>query len=260
MGKVLTMVTIRARSAAMGMCLLLLLGGCSREQQDWRSAEGADTIESYGRFIQSHPDSELVSQARTRVTQLGEDRDWQHAGSADTVEAYREFLQQHPTGKWSQEARIRVENFSLSEQSGTDAATRAMNGSSAATTARSGELPGPAPPPAAAPEGALPRTALPGTGPGPGSGTSSPSYAGASVYGIQLGAFSSPENAHNQWNALLFRFGTDLQDLQEKVVPADTPQGRIYRLQAQVGAQTRARGVCDSLRKQGQACVAVLPH
>jgi len=45
------MVTVQARSAAMGMCLLLLVVACSREQQDWRTAEGADTIESYGRFI-----------------------------------------------------------------------------------------------------------------------------------------------------------------------------------------------------------------
>ena len=63
------MITVRAGSAAIGMCLLLLLSACSREQQDWRSAEAADTIDSYGQFIQRHPDSELVTQARTRVSQ-----------------------------------------------------------------------------------------------------------------------------------------------------------------------------------------------
>src|SRR5882724_4617660 len=118
------MITIRAGNAAISICLLLLVAGCSREQQDWRSAEAADTIESYGQFIQPHPESELATQARTRVAQLGEDRDWQHAGSADTVDAYREFISQHPNGKWAQEARIRIGNFSLGEQTGTDAASR----------------------------------------------------------------------------------------------------------------------------------------
>ncbi|HEV7446921.1 MAG TPA: hypothetical protein VGO18_30420, partial [Steroidobacteraceae bacterium] len=122
------MITIRAGNGAIGVCLLLLMSGCSREQQDWRSAEAADTIEGYGQFIQRHPESELATQARTRVAQLGEDRDWQHAGSADTVDAYRDFIAQHPNGKWAQEARIRIENFSLGEQAGTDAGSRGSAG------------------------------------------------------------------------------------------------------------------------------------
>src|SRR3984893_18551590 len=126
--KVLTMITVRAGSGAIGVCLLLLAAGCSREQQDWRSAEASDTIEGYGQFIQRHPESELATQARTRVTQLGEDRDWQHAGSADTVDAYRDFIAQHPNGKWAQEAHIRIENFSLGEQAGTDAGSRHQAG------------------------------------------------------------------------------------------------------------------------------------
>ena len=107
------MITVRAGSAAIGLCLVLLASGCSREQQDWRSAESADTIDSYGQFIQRHPESELVTQARTRVAQLGEDRDWQRAGSADTVDAYREFISQHPSGKWAQEANIRIDRKSV---------------------------------------------------------------------------------------------------------------------------------------------------
>jgi cell division septation protein DedD len=119
---------------------MLLLAGCSREQQDWRSAEAADSIESYGQFLQRHPESELATQARTRVAQLGEDRDWQHAGSADTVDAYRAFIAQHPNGKWAQEAHIRIDNFSLGEQKGTDAGTKAgpANRADAQTTTAAG--------------------------------------------------------------------------------------------------------------------------
>ena len=40
---------------------LLVLCGCSREKSDWRSAQAADTSESYEQFISEHPDSSLVT-------------------------------------------------------------------------------------------------------------------------------------------------------------------------------------------------------
>ena len=292
------MITIRAGNGSICICLLLLLTGCSREQQDWRSAEAADTIDGYGQFIQRHPESELVTQARTRVVQRGEDRDWQRAGSADTVEAYRDFLTQHPNGKWAQEARIRIENFSLGEQTGTDAASRAAarSGTGAAAgradAARSGNAganpdaggagnadgnPGAggarglaAPGEAAVPAGGRGAAGAVGAGAGGAMGAAGVSGAATSVsgpatsarlgYGIQLGAFSSEAAANNEWRLLAGRFGPELQGLQEHVVPADTPSGRVYRLQAVVGDEARARGICDSLRKRSQGCVAVLPH
>jgi SPOR domain len=225
------MITVRAGSGAIGVCLLLLAAGCSREQQDWRSAEAADTIDGYGQFIQRHPESELATEARTRVAQLGEDRDWQHAGSADTVDAYRDFIAQHPNGKWAQEAHIRIENFSLGEQAGPASAGR-----QAVTPAAPPPAPPPAPASSAAPE---------------------PNPQG---FGIQLGAFSTQAGATTEWHLLTSRYASDLQGLQELLVPADTPSGRIYRLQAAVGDEGRARSICESLRKHGQACVAVLPH
>jgi hypothetical protein len=340
------MITVRAGSAAIGVCLLLVTAGCSREQQDWRSAETADSIDSYGQFIQRHPDSELVTQARARVAQLGEDRDWQRAGSADTVDAYREFIAQHPNGKWAQEAHIRVENFSLGEQAGTDAGTKidgaaggvgraagggahgaATAGGGAHGAARSGDgsqtavgsavaaagLPaGPGdaarsyglaqPGEAATPEragaptpssatgsapnansGATPSPdnllgtrisriapATPAAAAGPGAvaaWTSSATAAsstsagpGKGAFGIQLGAYSNEASASAQWRVLTTRYASELQGLQQHVVPGNTGSGRIYRLQATVGDEGRARAICDQLKKHGQACVAVLPH
>src|SRR3569833_3060560 len=107
------MLTFRAGKVAALAAFLFLASGCSREQQDWRSAEAADTVESYGQFLERHPESELVTQARTRVAQLTEEREWQHASQTDTADASRQFLSQHPNGKWSQEARIRIQNFAL---------------------------------------------------------------------------------------------------------------------------------------------------
>jgi hypothetical protein len=226
------MITVRAgRIAAVALLAALgCLSACSREQQDWRSAESADTLESYGRFIEQHPESELVTQARTRIAQLGEDRDWSRVGSADTAAAYEQFLAQHPNGKWAQEARIRIENFALG------AAPAGANAPGASET------------PAA-------RVDAPGASEAPAA-----SMTTSSGYGIQLGAFSSEDRANAEWRALQGRFPAQLQRLAPNVVTADTPSGRVYRLQAQAGGEARARLICEELRQQSQACVPVVPH
>jgi SPOR domain len=267
------MVTIRAGKVAMGVCLLALAAGCSREQQDWRSAEAADSIEGYGQFIQRHPESELAAQARSRVTQLGEDLDWQHAGSADSPDAYRQFITQHPNGKWAQEARIRIENFSLgaagSGSAGTTApAAKASDGQASAVASQNDALASPGEV-AAAP--ARPATRAQQTAPiqpaqGQQSAAAAPAHptpaanAGSRGFGVQLGAFSSEASANNEWRVLTGRFGSELQGLSEHVVTADTASGRLYRLQAGVADEARARAVCEILRKRSQACVPVLPH
>ena len=107
------MVTFHARRVALITLLTALAAACSREQQDWRSAEGADTTEGWTRFIEQHPGSELVAEARAHITEIAEARDWQHASRIATAAAYREFLARHPNGRRSEDARIRIEAFSL---------------------------------------------------------------------------------------------------------------------------------------------------
>ncbi|HEY8506990.1 MAG TPA: SPOR domain-containing protein [Steroidobacteraceae bacterium] len=100
-------------------CLLLLtttLCACSPERRDWKSAEAADTIEAYHRFMSRHPQGELAAQARARIAQLTEKQDWERASAANTPLAYRQFLNLYPEGQFSQEARIRIESFQLAAQ------------------------------------------------------------------------------------------------------------------------------------------------
>jgi hypothetical protein len=111
-----TMATFHASRVALITLLALLAAfatACSREQQDWRSAEGADTTEGWTRFTEQHPNSELVPEAKARIAEIAEARDWQHASRVATVAGYREFLAQHPSGRRSEDARIRIEAFSL---------------------------------------------------------------------------------------------------------------------------------------------------
>jgi cell division septation protein DedD len=258
------MVTVRAGTIAVAVLILSVVAGCSREQQDWRSAEGTDSIEAYGRFIEHHPDSELATQARTRIAQLGEDRDWQIAGSGDTADAYRQFLAQHPNGKWAQEARIRIENFSLGAMG---AATPHIP--PLAAEAAQAPATGAQPPPTQAPpvrtaqpvEASAPsRTPASASVPAPVPRTGVSSAIASTGYGIQLGAFSSEDKAGSEWRDLTSRFSTQLGGLAPHTVSVAASAGRLFRLQAAVATEAQARAICGELKKQGQACVPVIPH
>jgi cell division septation protein DedD len=187
MSMVLTFRAVKfaAPAAAVAALLVVAPGGlvaCSREQQDWRSAEAADSVEAYSEFLKDHPDSELVRQARARLTQVSEDRAWTQAGTADTVDAYKQFLTQYPNGKWSQEAHIRVENFEL----GAAGSAVVANGLGAA-----GGLNGPG--------SAGGATMSPAVGSGPAGepidGPTHPTFAPSSSAAAQLSAQASPGEA-----------------------------------------------------------------
>ena len=265
---------------------LTALAGCSREKIDWKSAEAADTVEGYDHFLERHPDGELAPQARARVAQLNEDRDWKKASAADTADAYRQFLAQHDSGKWSEEARIRVENFSLDGtgtgpgKPGVEAAPAvAATVPAAATPApthgpKEAQMPPTAPRPAAAdvskpaaePKSAAaakptpePKRVAAATPP---AATAAPAAAPTSPgqFGIQLGAFHSQDAALKNWKQLQTRYGSDLHGLFAHAVPVKQTSGGLFRLQAPVGEESRARAICASLAKQSQPCVVVLPQ
>jgi cell division protein FtsN len=266
------MVTFHAGRIALIAAVASLAAGCSREQQDWRSAEGADTTEAWGRFIEQHPASELAPQARSRVAQLAEARDWQHAESIATADAYHAFLAQHSGGKHAEEARIRIEAFSLGSAPRIELQTRAgAEASSPSAGVRALQLATAAAPPAP-PQPDPEPLAQPRVLAAPGEAAQLPSpandapAAGAastgavSTYGVQLGAFGSPASADREWQRLQGRFGTQLGGLSPRIIPASTNSGQLYRLQAPASGEAQARAICDSLKEQAQACVPVLPQ
>src|SRR6267378_2221430 len=249
-----TMITFRAGGVALIAVLATLAAGCSREQQDWRSAEAADTREAYGRFVEQHPDSELAAQARARLAQIAEERDWVEAGTVATAEAYRAFLGQHPSGKWSEEARIRIEAFALGSAPRLAPRTPAQPGGAAQgpSGVRALQLATATAPPTvhdAKPAAAQLLRAEP------------VARAPANAYGVQLGAFGSEASADREWRRLQGRFGAQLGGLAPRIVAAsNNTSGQLYRLQAPAAGEAQARALCDSLREQSQSCVPVLPH
>jgi len=205
------------------------LAGCSREAGEWRTTQGADTTEAYDAFLKSYPQSEFAAQARERLAQLAEERDWSRATGADTADSYREFLAAHADGKWAQEARVRIENFEIS--GGEVAATPA-----AATPAA-----------AAAPAAAVTPAV-----------TTTPAATTSVSHRIQLAAFSTEDKARQEWNRLRGAF-PELKGLAGEFIAAQTPSGRVYRLQASVASEARAREICASLKARKQGCLYVAP-
>jgi hypothetical protein len=208
---------------------LLSLSGCSREKSDWRSAQAADSVESYQQFIDAHPESARVTNARERLVQLAEEKDWRAAAETDTLEAYQRFLAQYPQGRWTKEARLRADNFA--------------SGAGASGSGASAASPEPAPSPAGG--GAV----LPDGGPPP-----------VTVgYGVQLGAFSSAERANEEWKKLAASSAGTLDGLSPRVVVGDAGGKTIYRLQAEVRDEAQARAVCGGLKAASKPCVPVIP-
>jgi cell division protein FtsN len=280
-----TMVTFRAGTRALIALALVGAAACSYEQQDWRSAESADTSEAWARFVDQHPDSELVSQARARIAQLAELRDWRDAERMANVEAYRAFLARHPAGKQAEQARIRIEAFALGSAPRTapqtpeeEAASRERPGVPALQLASGVAATPPAPQMAQMPENpadtapSAPGLAQPGEAAQPADAAPLPAPASAPApgaeegsspangYGVQLGAFGNPASAESEWQRLQGRFGAQLSGLAPRIVLASTDSGDLYRLQAPANGEAQARAICDSLREQAQSCVPVLPR
>jgi TolA-binding protein len=213
---------------------LLSLSGCSREKSDWRSAQAADSAESYQQFIDAHPESTLVTNARERLAQLAEEKDWRAAAEVDSLDGYQKFLAQYPQGHWAREAQVRIDAFASGSGAGSGAAATPANASPAAPAGES-----PAGAGAEMPDGGPP-----------------PLSAG---YGVQLGAFSSAERANEEWKKLAAGTAGTLDGLNPRVVVGDAGGKTIYRLQAEVRDEAQARAVCGGLKAANKPCVPVIP-
>lgn len=269
------MVTFHAGRIAR-VALLAALCACSSEQQDWRSAESADTTEAWGRFIEQHPNSELAGQARGRIAQLAEQRDWEHTDATATAQAYREFLAHHSHGKRAEEARIRIEAYALGSAPRIAPPTpeEAAAGASGVNALRLATV---AARPSSQEQGAQAAigdvaqpVAAAGTARAAGGEVAQPVAAfidtrdaagsPAGGYGVQLGAFGSEASAGREWQRLQGRFGAQLGGLSPRIIVAGTDNGQLYRLQAPASGEAQARALCDSLKEQAQACVPVVPR
>lgn len=246
---------MRRISSVLVLLLATSLVGCG-ELQDWRSTQRADTLEAYESFIEHYPQSQYVPVAQRRLTDLTEQRDWLIATESDTAEGYRAFINNHPRGRWTREARVRLQNFLT---------TPGVLGPAAIEPVDS-------PPPAMLPtspeqDDSLDRSpeqqAAPGQTAAADSSPAAPPPAKAVepapvTHRIQLGAYSSREKALEAWREARMRH-VELQGLVSQVFVGSNGKVDIFRLQASVVSEERAREVCRVLLAAGQGCVYVSP-
>ena len=239
----------RPRSARLCLAFLALLAitACT-DRREWRTAQAADTLESYEGYLAANPAGEYVPLAQRRLTELKEQRDWRIATELDTADAYRAFIDAHPKGKWVREARIRIQNFLL------DPMPPAVEDLRPPQAPDGGDDPlfdAPAASPPAAPPPAAP---LPQATP-----AATATLPPAVSHRIQLGAFSTREQALAEWSQARARH-RELLGLVPSITPTDPVDGRtMWRLQSGVASQVQAREICRVLAAAQQPCVYAPP-
>lgn len=234
---------LRALLPVLSMLCLASLQGCSRENDDWRAAQAADTVAAYQQFIREHPASAHAAEADLRAMQLVEDEDWRRAQEDDGLQAYQAFVTQHPESRWAQEARVRIETITLGTAVGN-------------TPAGAASLPPAATAPPVAATSATAARTPPGASPPPPAATAP---TGSPFYGVQLGAFASESAARAQWTAIAGKHAAALRGHTPRVTATATASGRLYRLQTATSGEPAARELCRVLGAAGQACVVVHP-
>ena len=112
------------------------------------------------------------------------------------------------------------------------------------------------------PDAVTPPSAATSAAPAASAGAAAPvrdEFAGKTVtHRIQLGAFSSRDKALAGWQAARDQH-VELQGLVPQVVEFKNGAQTMYRLQASVLSEQRAREACKVLVGAGQPCLYVLP-
>ncbi len=244
----------RSRSARLGLALLALLAltACT-DRREWRTAQAADTLESYEGYLAANPAGEYVPLAQRRLIELKEQRDWRVATEIDTADAYRAFIDAHPKGKWVREARIRIQNFLL------DPMPPAVEDLRPPQAPDGDDDPLFVAPPTVAPPTVAPPTVAP-----PPAAPAAPVAAAVTLppavsHRIQLGAFSTREQALAEWSQARTRH-RELLGLVPSITPTDPVDERsMWRLQSGVASEVQAREICRVLAAVQQPCVYAPP-
>ena len=234
----------RSRFARLGLALLALLAltACT-DRREWRTAQAADTLESYEGYLAANPAGEYVPLAQRRLIELKEQRDWRVATEIDTADAYRAFIDAHPKGKWVREARIRIQNFLL------DPMPPAVEDLRPPQAPDGDDDPLFVAPPTVAPPTAAPVAPV----------TAAVTLPPAVSHRIQLGAFSTREQALAEWSQVRARH-RELLGLVPSITPTDPVDERsMWRLQSGVASEVQAREICRVLAAVQQPCVYAPP-
>ena len=104
-------VTVNRRLTAAMWIVALLFSGCATVHDRWANAQQADSIQSYERFLQMHPESQYTQEVHTRLNTLRLERDWREIQNSDSIEEYETFLERYRDSRYSEQARFRLQHL-----------------------------------------------------------------------------------------------------------------------------------------------------
>lgn len=84
------------------------LVACGSTREDWNKASAQNTLAAYQDFLNQHPNSDLATQAQSRIHALQDGQAWAHAQYANTAEAFQQYLNRNPNGIHAAESRERI--------------------------------------------------------------------------------------------------------------------------------------------------------
>ncbi|MSR00719.1 MAG: hypothetical protein EXR88_04925 [Gammaproteobacteria bacterium] len=212
-----------------------LLGGCA-ERDDWRSAKIADTSESYEAFLLKHPVGRNTTTAKRRIEVILEEKDWQKVVKLNMAEEYRNFIDAHPKGVFTAQARAHIATLLV------DIAPPSYDTLASTPNAE----------PILRSDAMIDSPII------------KPLVSAVTIsYRIQLGVFSTRQKAAASWQEAHLRH-SELQGLVPQFIEGETLVSRlgsvgVYRVQASIASELRAREICQALNALSQACIYIPP-
>jgi hypothetical protein len=95
---------------------------CSNAEKDFEKAKTANTIKDYEDYIQKHPNSELVKEAKKAIyeltliaNKLKAENDFKKAKTANNIKDYEDYIQKHPDSERVKEARKAIYDLAVNE-------------------------------------------------------------------------------------------------------------------------------------------------
>lgn len=84
----------------------LVLLGCATIEDDWKRAQTGNSVYSYKKYLQVHPESPYTTEATAQL----EKKMWEQAQSLDAPEAYNAYLKEYPNGRYAGAATEAAKN------------------------------------------------------------------------------------------------------------------------------------------------------
>jgi outer membrane protein assembly factor BamD (BamD/ComL family) len=196
---------------------------CSDPAADWNQATAQGTAAPYQAFLSKYPNDTHAADARTRIQEIQDGEAWITAETANSVGSYEQYIAAEPHGANVQAAHNQI--LALQRAAAWQEAKSA--GTGAAAQAFLQKYP-------QGPEADQARLQL-----------------ARFNYQVQLGTYSSSQQADQARASLQSRYGKDLQAI---VVLPPGAKGKVYHVVSADLTQEQAKAACETLRKSHQRC------